>query len=73
MTATKVQFLVQMTCESCVKAVKKALENVDGIKSVDVDLPNSSVIVESTLPTLEVQKRLESTGKPVAIKGIVRE
>ncbi|XP_066262360.1 copper chaperone for superoxide dismutase-like [Euwallacea similis] len=69
MTSIKIQFLVQMTCDSCVKAVRKSLENVDGVKSVEVDLAKGSVVVDSTLPTLNLLKRLESTGKLIAIKG----
>jgi len=69
MTSTKIEFLVQMTCDSCVNAVKKSLQDADGVKSVDIDLAKGSVVVESTLPTLEIQKRLESTGRSVAIKG----
>ncbi|XP_050295775.1 copper chaperone for superoxide dismutase-like [Anthonomus grandis grandis] len=69
MTSTKIEFLVQMTCESCVNAVKNSLNGVPEVKSVEVDLSKGSVVVESTLPTLEIQKRLETTGKPVAIKG----
>ncbi|ERL96145.1 hypothetical protein D910_01172, partial [Dendroctonus ponderosae] len=69
MTSTKIQFLVQMTCESCVKAVKQSLQNVPGVNDVEVNLKEGSVVVDSILPTLEVQKKLESTGRPVAIKG----
>jgi len=69
MTTTKIEFLVQMTCQSCVDAVKKSLENVEGVKNVEVDLNKGSVVVDSVLPTLEIQKKLESTGRPVAIKG----
>ncbi|KAL1512638.1 hypothetical protein ABEB36_002200 [Hypothenemus hampei] len=69
MTSTKIQFLVQMTCESCVNTVKKSLENVDGVNNVEVDLAQNSVVVDTSLPTLEIQKKLESTGRLVAIKG----
>ncbi|CAH1127735.1 unnamed protein product [Ceutorhynchus assimilis] len=69
MTSTTVQFLVEMTCDSCVESVKKVLENVDGVKIVDIDLAKSSVVVESSLPILDVQEKLETTGRPVAIKG----
>ncbi|KAJ8975005.1 hypothetical protein NQ317_013315 [Molorchus minor] len=69
MSATKIEFAVQMTCDSCVEAVKKSLENVAGIKSVDVDLKKGSVVVDSNLSTLDLQKRLESTGRKVAVKG----
>ncbi|XP_066143130.1 WASH complex subunit 1-like [Euwallacea fornicatus] len=69
MTSIKIQFLVQMTCDSCVKAVRKSLENVEGVNNVEVNLAQGSVVVDSTLPTLDILKRLESTGKLVAIKG----
>lgn len=69
MTSTKIEFLVQMTCESCVDAVKKSLENVNGVKSFEIDLTKGSVVVESSLSTLELQQILESTGRAVAIKG----
>lgn len=69
MSTTKIEFAVQMTCNSCVEAVKKALKNVSDIKNVEVDLAKESVVVESNLPTLEIQRILESTGKKVAVRG----
>ncbi|KAJ8925541.1 hypothetical protein NQ315_009381 [Exocentrus adspersus] len=69
MSATKIEFAVQMTCDACVDAVKKSLENVSGVKNVDVDLKTGSVVVDSNLPIAEVQKKLESTGRKVVIKG----
>ncbi|XP_018574478.1 copper chaperone for superoxide dismutase isoform X2 [Anoplophora glabripennis] len=58
-----------MTCDSCVEAVKKSLENVEGIKSVDIDLKKGSVVVDSNLPITDVQRKLESTGRKVVVKG----
>lgn len=58
-----------MTCGSCVAAVKKSLENVPGINDVVVDLEKNSVIVDSSLSTLEVQKKLEESGRKVAVRG----
>lgn len=69
MSETKIEFAVQMTCNSCVDAVKNTLKNVNGIKSFEVDLEKESVVVESSLPTLDVQQILESTGKKVAVRG----
>lgn len=57
------------SCESCVDKVKKSLENVHGVKSIDVDLQKGSVVVESSLPVLDLQQILEATGRSVAIKG----
>ncbi|CAH1979715.1 unnamed protein product [Acanthoscelides obtectus] len=69
MSSTKIEFAVQMTCDSCVNSVRKTLENVEGIKNVDINLEKQSVVVDSNLPTLKLQKLLESSGKKVAVKG----
>lgn len=69
MSTTKIQFAVQMTCNSCVEAVTKSLNNVSGIKHFSVDLEKQTVVVDSNLPTLEIQRILETTGKRVAVRG----
>nr|CAI5831451.1 unnamed protein product [Callosobruchus analis] len=48
---------------------KKTLQNVEGIKNVDINLEKQSVVIDSNLPTIELQKLLESSGKKVAVKG----
>ncbi|GLV43239.1 uncharacterized protein CBL_14081 [Carabus blaptoides fortunei] len=67
--ASKVEFAVQITCESCVEVIKNSLKDVEGIKSVDVQLENESVVVESTLATDKILEILESTGRKAVIKG----
>ena len=39
-----------MTCQHCVKTVKKALEEIDGIADVAVDLATGEVTFEETRP-----------------------
>jgi len=36
-----------MSCEHCARAVKKALESVEGVKAVTVDLANRSAEFDS--------------------------
>ncbi|MBU3126971.1 heavy-metal-associated domain-containing protein [Clostridium tagluense] len=36
-----------MKCENCVKHVKEAVGSVEGVISVDVNLSNKSVIIET--------------------------
>lgn len=67
--STKIEFAVQMTCDACVNAIKSALANNSGIKSVDVDLQNQRVVIDTSLSTEEVQKLLESTGRKAVVKG----
>jgi copper chaperone len=39
-----------MSCQHCVKSVKKALEEIDGITNVAVDLATGKVTFEETHP-----------------------
>ncbi len=39
-----------MSCQHCVKAVKKALEEIDGIAEVAVDLSTGEAAFEETHP-----------------------
>ncbi|XP_075044833.1 copper chaperone for superoxide dismutase [Mixophyes fleayi] len=68
--ACKLEFAVQMTCEKCVNAVKSSLQGVQGVQDVNVSLESETVVVETTLPALEVQKLLESTGRRAVLKGM---
>ncbi|KAK3568157.1 hypothetical protein QTP86_032694, partial [Hemibagrus guttatus] len=68
--AAKLEFAVQMSCESCVRAVKGALEKQPGVQSVQVDLTRGEVLVETSLSTREVQDLIESTGRRAVLKGI---
>lgn len=100
---------MQMSCESCARAVKGALEKQPGeltksfvcgctlhhfglknsvcrvskcgrsecvlsvfagVQSVQVDLAQEEVLVETSLSTREVQGVIESTGRRAVLKGI---
>ncbi|KAM9500426.1 copper chaperone for superoxide dismutase [Clarias gariepinus] len=68
--AATLEFAVQMSCESCVRAVKGALENQPGVQAVQVDLAREEVLVETSLSTRAVQDLIESTGRRAVLKGI---
>ncbi|XP_075693546.1 copper chaperone for superoxide dismutase isoform X2 [Rhinoderma darwinii] len=59
-----------MTCEKCVHAVERSLQGVKGVQNVNVKLASETVVVETILPALEVQKLLESTGRRTVLKGM---
>ncbi|XP_067681104.1 copper chaperone for superoxide dismutase-like [Haliotis asinina] len=65
----KMEFAVQMTCQGCVNSVRKVLNGVPGIISVDVRLDTEQVIVESSLPSSQVKDLLETTGKRAVLQG----
>jgi len=59
-----------MTCQSCVDAVNKALEGVDGIEAVSIDLGVERVLVTTTLPSDDVKQRIEDTGRIAVLRGM---
>lgn len=66
----QLEFAVQMTCQSCVDAVRKSLQGVAGIQGVEVQLENQTVLLQTTLPSQEVQALLEGTGRQAVLKGM---
>ncbi|KAG2469551.1 CCS dismutase, partial [Polypterus senegalus] len=64
------EFAVQMTCDSCVSAVRNMLEGVSGIHSVDTDLEKQTVVVDCTLPSQQVQDLIENSGRRAVLKGM---
>ncbi|XP_007115105.2 copper chaperone for superoxide dismutase isoform X1 [Physeter macrocephalus] len=69
-TACTLEFAVQMTCQSCVDAVRTSLQGIAGVQSVEVQLENQMVLVQTTLPSQEVQTLLEGTGRQAVLKGM---
>ncbi|XP_059211431.1 copper chaperone for superoxide dismutase-like [Centropristis striata] len=67
---TKLEFAVQMTCESCAVKVRAALEGKPGVQSVSVDVGQEQVLVESCLTSAEVQALIESTGRRAVLRGL---
>ncbi|CAF96200.1 unnamed protein product, partial [Tetraodon nigroviridis] len=67
---TKVEFAVQMTCESCADKVRAALQGKPEVKSVSVDVGKEEVLVESSLTSAEVQALIENTGRRAVLKGL---
>ncbi|XP_022332121.2 copper chaperone for superoxide dismutase-like isoform X1 [Crassostrea virginica] len=63
------EFAVNLSCEGCVKSVKDSLKEVNGVKSVHVDLAKDQVVVESTLTSAQVQSLIERTGKTAVLQG----
>lgn len=66
--SSQIEFAVQMTCTSCVKAVRDSL-NVPGVSNVAINLENNSVVLDTTLTTSEVLRHLESSGRKAVVKG----
>ncbi|XP_031123729.1 copper chaperone for superoxide dismutase, chloroplastic/cytosolic-like isoform X1 [Ipomoea triloba] len=63
------EFMVDMSCEGCVKSVKGKLQNVEGVKNVDVDLSNQVVRVLGSSPVKMLTEALEQTGRKSRLIG----
>ncbi|KAG8374817.1 hypothetical protein BUALT_Bualt10G0035000 [Buddleja alternifolia] len=63
------EFMVDMKCEGCVKSVKNKLQDVDGVKNVDVDLISQVVRVLGTSPVKILTEALEQTGRKARLIG----
>ncbi|XP_076905699.1 copper chaperone for superoxide dismutase, chloroplastic/cytosolic-like [Bidens hawaiensis] len=63
------EFMVDMSCEGCVKAVKNKLQTVNGIKSIDVDLANQVVRIFGSSSVKTMAEALEQTGKKARLIG----
>ncbi|XP_060107879.1 copper chaperone for superoxide dismutase [Heteronotia binoei] len=66
----RLEFAVQMSCQSCVKAIQAALQEVPGIQLLDVNLDSQTVLLETSLQTEKVHSLLESTGRTAVLKGM---
>eukprot|EP00898_Chlorokybus_atmophyticus_P006663 jgi/Chlat1/6999/Chrsp56S06681 len=64
------EFMVDMTCDSCVSAVKAALEPIPGVSSVDVDLSAQTVRVTGTSTLPRLVDAVSSTGRVAQLIGI---
>lgn len=63
------EFMVDMSCEGCVKSVKNKLQTVDGVKTIDVDLPNQVVRIFGSAPVKTMAEALQQTGKKARLIG----
>lgn len=66
----QLEFAVKMSCNSCVEQIRSKLDGVSGIDNINIDLATGSVVVETSLPSYEIQHRIQSTGKDVILRGI---
>ncbi|KAJ9103922.1 hypothetical protein QFC21_002385 [Naganishia friedmannii] len=65
----KTEFAVDMTCQSCVSAVKNALASIDGIEKYDIDLEHKQVVITGRTAPSILCKALKDTGRQVLVRG----
>lgn len=66
----QVEFDVNLTCQECASKVQRALSEVTGINSINIDVEKQSVVVETSLPSQIIKEAIQSTGKRAVLKGL---
>ena len=61
----KIIFIEGMSCGHCVKHVKDALEELQGIDTVKVDLENKQAVVEGNASDETIKEAIEEAGYDV--------
>ncbi|KAG0171673.1 Cytosolic copper metallochaperone [Apophysomyces sp. BC1034] len=54
-----------MTCSGCSNAVSRALNKLEGVENVDIDMDKQEVVVTTTLTRETVLEAIKKTGKEV--------
>lgn len=67
---TLLEFAVEMTCGGCEAAIRTALETNQNIKIRQLSHTQDKLVVETHLPSHQVQALVESTGKKAVLKGL---
>ncbi|XP_038643405.1 copper chaperone for superoxide dismutase-like [Scyliorhinus canicula] len=68
--SSKLEFAVQMSCESCANDIRSTLSGVNGIHGVDINVGTEQVLIDTTLTSGEVQALIESSGRRAVLKGM---
>nr|XP_039273736.1 copper chaperone for superoxide dismutase-like isoform X1 [Styela clava]XP_039273737.1 copper chaperone for superoxide dismutase-like isoform X2 [Styela clava] len=69
-SVAKLEFVVSMTCNTCVEKVEKVLSGNSKIIGSKINLNIQQVVVDTALPFEDVQKLIESTGMQAELVGI---
>ncbi|KAD4982453.1 hypothetical protein E3N88_19124 [Mikania micrantha] len=57
------EMIVNMDCQGCERKVRKALENLDGVQKVDIEMNLQKVTVTGWVNPEKVLKKVRRTGK----------
>eukprot|EP01137_Pigoraptor_chileana_P031477 Opistho-2@19352 len=71
MTPLQVEFAVDMTCSSCVEAVRAALASLgDAVQASDINLEAKRVVVTSSLPSHIIMAAISNKGLRVKLRAM---
>ncbi|XP_030357921.1 copper chaperone for superoxide dismutase [Strigops habroptila] len=69
-SSCRLEFAVQMRCQSCADAVRAALEGAPGVRLLELRPEAQSVLVETTVAAERVRELLERSGRRAVLKGM---
>ncbi|KAI3796791.1 hypothetical protein L1987_39476 [Smallanthus sonchifolius] len=55
--------IVNMDCHGCERKIRKALQNIDGVESIEIDMNMQKVTVSGWVDQEKVLKKVRRTGK----------
>ncbi|KAJ8548231.1 hypothetical protein K7X08_030700 [Anisodus acutangulus] len=67
-----VEIKVKMECDGCESKVKNAISSMKGVKSVEINIKESRVIVTGYVEQIKVLKKVQNTGKKEEIWPYVK-
>ncbi|XP_075268416.1 copper chaperone for superoxide dismutase [Opisthocomus hoazin] len=65
----RLEFAVQMRCQSCAEAVRAALQGAPGVRLLELRLASQTLLVETTAPAKRVRELLEHSGRRAVLRG----
>ncbi|XP_074786390.1 copper chaperone for superoxide dismutase [Athene noctua] len=66
----RLEFAVQMRCQSCAEAVRAALRGAPDVRLLELRLDAQTVLVETTAAAERVREVLEASGRRAVLKGM---
>lgn len=62
----QIEFAVQMGGPGCEKTIREALKDIE---KIEINTDEGRVVVNTTVPWIEVQEKIEATGKRAVLSG----
>ena len=69
-TINQTEFMVSMTCESCVSSIKRLLSDTPGVDRFDVDLATKRVFVSGSASPAHLAALFQSAGRTAIVRGL---
>ncbi|KAJ1949202.1 copper chaperone, partial [Linderina pennispora] len=65
----KVEFAVDMTCQSCVDDIGQILSSTAGVTAYDISLADKTVLVSGTASPTQLLNAFKDSGRSAVVRG----